>query len=118
MPVLLSDAPASAERLRLTVGDDVVAIDHERHLDQALTEQHDDLIVIGEDVPLEVATAVAERYRLSRPELGVVLVRRRLEVGTLAAALRAGVREVVATDDTAALVAACRSSPWIVSPRA
>lgn len=110
MPVLLSDAPASAERLRLTVGDDVVAIDHERHLDQALTEQHDDLIVIGEDVPLEVATAVAERYRLSRPELGVVLVRRRLEVGTLAAALRAGVREVVATDDTAALVAACRRS--------
>ncbi len=68
------------------------------------------LVVIGADMPLDAALAFAEQQRLARPGLGVVLLRRRIDVSVLSASLRAGVREVVAPDDTAALADACRRS--------
>jgi pilus assembly protein CpaE len=68
------------------------------------------LVVVGPDVPLEPALAFAEAQRLARPALGVVLLRRRIDVTVLGAALRAGIREVVTPDDTNALADACRRS--------
>jgi pilus assembly protein CpaE len=59
---------------------------------------------------MAVATEVAEVYRLRRPFLGVVLMRRRMEVSTMTEALRAGVREVVLADDVESLVGACKRS--------
>jgi pilus assembly protein CpaE len=59
---------------------------------------------------MAVAAEVAETYRLRRPHLGVVLMRRRMEVSTMGEALRAGVREVVIADDVEALVGACKRS--------
>lgn len=111
MTVLLGESPAGLGRFELTVGGDLLAIERPSELDRALTDRpNDDLIVIGPDVPLSVATEVAERYRVTRPSVGVVLIRRRLEVSVLAEAIRSGIREVVASDDTAGLVTACRRS--------
>ena len=42
-----------------------------------------DLVVVGPDVTMAVATEVAETYRLRRPFLGVVLMRRRMEISTM-----------------------------------
>lgn len=81
----------------------------------ALAKQLDDrpeasLVVIGPDVPLDPALEFTQAHRLSRPALGVVLLRRRIDVGVLSAAIRAGVREVVTPDDTGAITDACRRS--------
>lgn len=68
------------------------------------------LVVIGPSVPLETACTFAESERLERPQVGVILLRNRLDVGILAHALRAGMREVVQADDMTALADAVRRS--------
>ena len=53
---------------------------------------------------------MTEELRLSRSDVGVVLMRRRLDVGVLAQALRSGMREVVSADDLNSLTEACNRS--------
>jgi pilus assembly protein CpaE len=68
------------------------------------------LVIIGPDIDLDLACELAERERIDRPELGVILLRHRLDVTALAQALRSGVREVVQADDQTALADAVRRS--------
>jgi pilus assembly protein CpaE len=68
------------------------------------------LAVLGPGVELEDALAIAAEYRVARPAMGVILLRDRLDVGLLGEAIRAGVREVVAANDPAGLLAACARS--------
>ena len=111
MPVVLGDTDRDADRFRFTLADDVAVVETAKKLDEYLENNPDeDLIVVGPDVTMAVATEVAETYRLRRPFLGVVLMRRRMEVSTMTEALRAGVREVVLADDVEALVGACKRS--------
>ncbi len=111
MPVVLGDTDRDADRFRFTLADDVAVVETAQKLDQYLeSHPNEDLVVIGPDVTMAVATEVAETYRLRRPYLGVVLMRRRMEVSTMTEALRAGVREVVVADDVEALVGACKRS--------
>jgi pilus assembly protein CpaE len=97
----------SAEHTVLTVGTGTALV-------AALnTEPAHDLVVVGAGVGLADALAVAAAQRLARPTLGVVLLRDDLAVDVLGEAIRAGVREVVPADDTAALRRACeRSLAW------
>lgn len=111
MPVVLGDTDRDADRFRFTLADDVAVVETAKKLDDYLESHPDeDLIVVGPDVTMAVATEVAETYRLRRPFLGVVLMRRRMEISTMTEALRAGVREVVVADDVEALVGACKRS--------
>lgn len=111
MPVVLGDAERDAERFRFTLADDVVVVETAQKLDQYLDgHPAEDLVVVGPDISMAVATQVAEQYRLRRPFLGVVLIRRRMEVSTMSEAIRSGVREVVLADDVEALVGACKRS--------
>ncbi len=107
MTVVLGDAAHDAERFRLTLSEDVSVVESI----QAMTgyvDNHaeEDLIIVGPDVALTAATDLAERYRLERPSLGVIVVRRRLELQAMTEALRAGVREVVGADDAESLLQA------------
>lgn len=111
MPVVLGKTDRDADRFRFTLADDVAVVETAKKLDDYLENHPDeDLIVVGPDVTMAVATEVAETYRLRRPFLGVVLMRRRMEISTMTEALRAGVREVVVADDVEALVGACKRS--------
>ena len=111
MPVVRGDSERDAERFRFTLADDVSVVENSAKLDQYLEAHPDeDLVVIGPDVSIAVACEVAENYRLRRPFLGVVLMRRRMEVSTMSEALRAGIREVVLADDVEALVGASKRS--------
>lgn len=75
-----------------------------RHL-----ERHPEhAVVLGPSVPVEDALRVAEQNRILRPALGVVLLRDSVDDGVLARAMRAGVREVVASDDLPAIGSAVR----------
>ena len=111
MPVVLGENDRDADRFRFTLADDVVVVETVQKLD-AYLEGHpeEDLIVVGPDVSMAIAAEVGETYRLRRPFLGVVLLRRRMEVATMQEAIRAGIREVVPADDVEALVGACKRS--------
>ena len=65
------------------------------------------LVVVGPDLDLAVAVAIAGEHRLARPGLGVVLIRNRVDSSVLKVALRAGIRDVVKSDDLGALAEAC-----------
>jgi len=111
MAIVFGDLSRDAERFRLTLAADVVMVDTIQALTAALDERPDeDLVIVGADAPLNVATDVAERYRLERPPLGVILLRRRVEVQGMSEALRSGIREVVPADDAEALLQACTRS--------
>jgi pilus assembly protein CpaE len=75
------------------------------HLQEDVSEL---VVVLGPSVCLEQACLVAEQYRAMRPALAIVLVRECMDSSVLAAAMRSGVREVVATDDVAGLTSAVR----------
>jgi pilus assembly protein CpaE len=65
---------------------------------------------VGPDIDLAPALELTSALHLERPHVGVVLLRRRVDVGVLNQALRAGVREVVNPDDLSGLTDACRRS--------
>jgi pilus assembly protein CpaE len=67
-----------------------------------------DVVLIGPHVDMEAALALSEAMRLTRPGLGVVLVRTRVDTSTLTDALRAGIREVVKERDPDGVKAAVR----------
>lgn len=109
MLVIVNPDPAGAETLRSSVAPDAEILTNvdiaRRHLSENLDV---DVAVIGSAVEIEPALALAEAMRVTRPELGVILVRRRVDTTVLTEALRAGMREVVAERDMAALGAAVR----------
>lgn len=63
-------------------------------------------VVLGPSVPVSDATAFAQWARIHRPDLGVILLRQRIDNDVLASALRSGMREVVEARDLAGLTTA------------
>ena len=106
-----TSAPELAERLAGTVDAEIETVPSadqlSRRLDAGRTVH---TVVLGPEVELSRAVDLAELLRVPRPEVGVVLLRRRLEAEMLTEALRAGVREVVPTGDFASLAAAVHRS--------
>lgn len=76
-----------------------------RHLETQFAE---DTVVLGPTVDITAALGLAQSMRVSRPSLGVILVRRRVDTSVLSDALRAGIFEVVDERDLAGLNAAVR----------
>lgn len=114
MTVVLSDSLGSAERFRLTLGSDIAVLPTPRELlDYLEQNESENLVVIGPEIALAVAVELARNYRTSRPSLGVILVRSRLEVAVLTQAMQAGVREVISADDASELLAATRRSQQV-----
>lgn len=113
---LLWDAdPAARERYEFALGS-TTRLEANSAMVRALADDpSEQLVVIGPDVDMEAACQFAEACRVDRPELGVILLRRRLDVAVLGQALRAGVREVVTADDLTGLADAARRSREISS---
>ena len=111
MTLLWDNDPASKDRFNFAVGGDIVRVDNSAAVLHALQESsHERLVVIGPDVDMRAACDLSEECRIEHPEVGVILLRRRLDVTVLAQALRSGVREVTATDDLTGLADAARRS--------
>jgi pilus assembly protein CpaE len=104
MTILCQLATWPGETTASPVDDLVAAL---RALDDDLTE---DLVVVGPDAATDDALRFTAHLRIDRPTVGVILVRRHVDVELLTEALRAGVREVVTAGDDAALLAACDRS--------
>ena len=96
MSVIVEADPTRAETLRSALGPGVPVLatidDLRRHLD---AHPGEDAVVLGPSVDQDTAFVLSDNMRISRPSLGIVLVRRRIDTPLLVDALRAGVREVV-----------------------
>jgi len=111
MTTLWETDQGAAENLRVALGAGTHIIDSGSAAMRHLADDHREmLLVVGPDVDLTAALSVAEKLRLERPEVGVVLMRRRLDIAVLTQSLRSGVREVVGADDLSAMTEACRRS--------
>src|SRR5262252_9797736 len=95
----------------LSIRSEARAVENLRAAAQILNNDPEEtLVVIGPETPADEALSFASGLRLSRPHVGVVLVREQVDVALLTRALQSGVREVVPMNDPAALNAACRRS--------
>lgn len=96
--------------LAALLGDAVVATSAEALVERVNMDAHEILVLFGPSIPLPEALGFAEQCRARRPALGVVLVRDEIDGDSAAEALRAGVREIVASGDHAGVLAACARS--------
>lgn len=124
MTILYEPHRRDAQQFAVLLGSDVHTAATPADLAAMLTANPGEVLaVLGPGVDLGDALAVAAEYRVSRPAMGVILIRDRFDVGLLGEAIRAGVREVVAANDPAGLLAACARSLEVsrqmgpVSPR-
>ncbi|GAB3065661.1 MULTISPECIES: AAA family ATPase [unclassified Phycicoccus] len=113
---LLWDAdPSATDRYDFAVGQ-VTRVDTQAAMVRALEDApQEQLVLIGPEVDMESACQFTEFARVERPEVGVLLLRRRLDVNVLGQALRSGVREVVTADDLTGLADAARRSRELTS---
>ena len=104
MTVIVEVDAASAEALQSAVGSGttiVPGLDQlRRHLDLHPGEY---AVILGPSVDQAAGVALADTLRVTKPALGVILVRRRVDTAVLADALRAGMREVVEERDLTGL---------------
>lgn len=115
MTILWDLDPRSAETYAFALGDRVELHAHGPRVVRAIEEGHHRLVVIGPDVPVDSACQLAEHLRVSRPEVGVLLLRPRLDVTIMGLALRSGIREVVQADDQTALADAVRRNDQLAA---
>ena len=109
MAAIVDLDPNTAGMLHAALGQDSVVLPTmdalRRHLETQFTE---DAVVLGPNIDLRSALDLAGSMRVTRPSLGVILVRRRVDTSVLADAMRAGIFEVVEERDLAGLTAAVR----------
>ena len=111
MAILWHNDPRGVERYSMAVGESLHQVESASMASRVLTADHSErLVIIGPDVDLEHACDLAEITRVERPEVGIILLRRRIDVTMMSQALRAGIREVVPADDLTAIAEACRHS--------
>jgi pilus assembly protein CpaE len=111
MTILYEQWHQHAQHLAPLLGADTRVVDSAHFLSEVINADPDEvLVVFGPSTALAEAVAFAEQCRARRPGLGVILLRQHLDPKVVAEAERAGVREVVAVGDSAAIVAACARS--------
>jgi pilus assembly protein CpaE len=111
MTILYEPHRRDAQQFAVLLGSDVHTATGPAELTAMLVANPGEVLaVLGPSVELADALAIAAEYRVARPALGVILIRDQLDVGLLGEAIRSGVREVVAANDPAGLLAACARS--------
>src|SRR5690242_2267115 len=109
MTLIVENDGTSAQTLRSSLGPESTVLNTldavERHLRE---NENEHVVVIGPGIATESALSLAERLRVTKPHIGVVLVRARVDAKMLSDALRSGVREVVNSRELAAINAAAR----------
>src|SRR5450631_786418 len=111
MTILWDGDPTAAETYQFAVSDHIEVVEVAQMVTRALaTNPSELLVIVGPDVDLQGASSLASQLRSEQPAVSVILLRRRLDVAVLGQALRAGFREVIASDDLTSLSTACRRS--------
>jgi pilus assembly protein CpaE len=100
MTTIVEHDPELVDLLRSAVGEPATVLSSPDRLEEHLQrhpEEH--AVVLGPSVDDARAAVLAERQRVDRPAVGIILVRPEVDNETLTEALRSGMRDVVATRD-------------------
>jgi pilus assembly protein CpaE len=116
MTLIVENDTTSAQTLRSSLGPESPVLDSLDGVERFLRDnEHEYVVVVGPPIGTDSALALAERLRVSRPHVGVVLVRARIDAKLLSDAIRAGVREVVNARELATINAAARQAQDLAS---
>jgi pilus assembly protein CpaE len=116
MAVVLGINPEINERFKFTLGEDTHFVESIAQLDEFLLANPDEqLVIVGPDIDLNSAVSLSEKFRVSRPSLGILLTRRRVDLSILNLAIRSGIREVINANDSAELLEAAKRSQTLSS---
>jgi pilus assembly protein CpaE len=108
MTILYDPRCHAGDHLETLLGGSVRLVNTVDDLEVALArDQREQLVLVGPGAELADALPFASRQRLSRPALGVVLLRDGVDPEHTAEAVRAGVREVAEAGDADAVLDAC-----------
>ena len=100
MPVIVDADSARASLLASSVGHGSHVVSTLDQLDGWLARRPNEYaVLVGPEVDIEAAMAVADRLRLKRPGLGVLVLRDQVGTELLTSAIRAGIREVLTIGD-------------------
>jgi pilus assembly protein CpaE len=100
LPIIVEPQAANAEIFAGAIGARSRHVASLEELKRTLNTDADEYaVVIGPSVDQEAAAALADTLRVTRPATSVILIRRRVDTGVLAEALRSGMREVVEERD-------------------
>jgi pilus assembly protein CpaE len=100
LPTIVEPQAANAEIFAGAIGARSRHVASLEELKRTLSTDPDEYaVVLGPSVDQEAAAALADMLRVTRPATSVILVRRRVDTGVLAEALRSGMREVVEERD-------------------
>lgn len=111
MTILYEPLRRNAQQLGMLFGSDLHTVTTPEELTAALVQRKDELLVLfGPGTQIVEAAGFAAQQRVTRPALGVVLLRAVVDVSVLGEAMRAGVRDVVDASDIGAVRAACDRS--------
>lgn len=107
MPVLVENDAAWASALAPGLPSGTQVVGGIPQLDNWLANQHDEYaVVLGPNVALEEAVALAGRLRVAHPATGMVLLRHELTAEVFKAAMGAGIPALVAANDVEGMRAA------------
>jgi pilus assembly protein CpaE len=107
MTTIVEPDSTQVEVLQTALGSGVYVVSSVDRLDAALESRLDEYaVVFGPSLALDQATEIASHYRIARPALGFILIRNRIDAPVLAAALQAGMRQVVELRDMRGLTEA------------
>ena len=119
MPVVVDPERETIETLLTTVPVGAHAIEQPDRLQAWLSNRPEEyVVVLGPQVELTAALALADGMRLSRPSTSVVLVRDEVDALVMRDAMHAGIRDVVPLKDTDSVRAAgARADPLALARR-
>lgn len=107
MPVIVDTDSYRASTLASTLGQGSHVVSNLEQLEAWLGRRPNEYaVLIGPDVDLDATVALANRLRLTRPGMGVILLRSLVTTEVMAQAMHAGIREVVQLGNAEALAAA------------
>ncbi|MEY2722401.1 MAG: hypothetical protein EBX77_03175 [Actinobacteria bacterium] len=109
MYLILSEKADEFTRIKATLGAGALRVNNRHSLIEGLEANPlTRIVVITQSVKSDTAFALAAELRIQFPQINVILIRTRIDVATLAAALEYGIKDVVDAQDAAALMNAVR----------
>jgi len=119
MTAVVEPDPVLADVLRTALDAPVTVLSSVEAVEEHLRRHPaDHVVVLGPSVPIEAAAELARHNRITRPALGVILVRPTVDHLVLADALRSGMSEVIESDDASGLRDAVRRAEAVAQAMA
>ncbi|NCV83866.1 MAG: hypothetical protein EBW41_04120 [Actinobacteria bacterium] len=109
MYLILSEKADEFTRIKATLGAGALRVNNRHSLIEGLEANPlTRIVVITQSVKSDISFALAAELRIQFPQINVILIRTRIDVAILAAALEYGIKDVVDAQDAAGLMNAVR----------